>query len=53
MSKKKIVDLTIYMDGLRLDDGEKVEDVINYLKKRYPLPWGYDWEVTHEETFTD
>ena len=49
----KIIDLTIWMDGLKLEDGESEEAVIDYLKERYPLPWGYEWEVTHEESFVD
>ena len=50
---KRIVDLTIHMDGLCLEDGESVEDVIKYLKRRYKLPWDYVWEVRYEEAVDD
>ena len=49
----RIVDLTIWMDGLKLKDKESVEDVIKHLETKYSLPWGYEWEITHEESFTD
>lgn len=50
---KKIIDLVIYMDAVILNEGESAEDVINYLKKKYPLPWGYEWEINHEEIIDD
>lgn len=46
----KIIDLTIWMDGLKLEDGETADTVIEYLEKKYPLPYGYEYEVTYEES---
>lgn len=50
---KRMIDLIIYMDGLTLDEGESAEDVVNYLKEKYELPWEYVYEVTYEETVDD
>lgn len=50
---KKIVDLVIHMDGLMLNDGESVDDVIAYLEDKYPLPYDYIYEVTYEEIIDD
>lgn len=48
-----MIDLVIYMDAVTLKEGESAEDVIDYLKKKYDIPWGYEWEVTHEEIIDD
>ena len=50
---KKMIDVTIYMDAVTLEEGETAETIIDYLKERFPIPWGYVWEVTHEEIVDD
>lgn len=50
---KKMIDLVIYMDAVTLEEGETAETIIDYLKEKYPIPWGYEWEVTHEEIIDD
>lgn len=50
---KRLIDLVIYADGIILEDGETVEDVVKYLEDKYPSQYPYLWRVDYEETLDD
>lgn len=50
---KKIVDAVIYLDGLHLDEDEKIEDVANLIKANYELGYEIVWDVDYEEIIDD
>ena len=53
MSRMKISDVTIWIDGLRLEEGQSVEDIANVLHSHFDIAYPVKYEVTYEECFTD
>ena len=45
----KMIDVILNIDSLFLEDGESVDDVVDYLRKRFDFGYEPQWEVLYEE----
>ena len=50
---KKIVDCVLTIDGLQLDDGESVDDLIAHIGKRFETSYDIVYDVSYEEIIVD
>ena len=48
-----MMDLILNLDSLFLKDDETVDDLIEYLKKKYEFGYEPTYEVTYEEIIDD
>ena len=48
-----MIDLVLNLDSLFLKDGETVDDLVKYLKKKYEFGYEPTYEVTYEEIIDD
>ena len=48
-----MIDLVLNLDSLFLKDGETVDDLVEYLKKKYEFGYEPIYEVTYEEIIDD
>ena len=53
MSEILISDVTVWIDGLTLKDGQTIEDIANVLHSHFDIAYPVKYEVTYEECFTD
>ncbi len=49
----KIVDVVLNIDGLKLNDGESVDDVVKAITERFDVGYDVLYEVTYEEEVAD
>lgn len=48
-----MIDVVLNIDSLFLKDGESVDDVIDYLRKRWDFGYEPTYEVLYEEIIDD
>lgn len=48
-----MVDVVLNIDSLFLKDGESVDDVVDYLRKRWDFGYEPTYEVLYEEVVDD
>lgn len=51
--KMKMIDVVISIDSLFLKDDETIDDVIDYIRKKYDFGYEPNVEILYEETVDD
>ena len=49
----KIIDIIINIDGLRLKDGESIDDLDKFINDHFDIAYDVMYEVTYEEIVDD
>ena len=50
---RKIIDVTLNMDSLELEEWETVEDVCKLIEKNFNIGYDINYEVSYEEIIDD
>lgn len=46
---KKIIDLQLNIDGIILEDGESIEDILNEVKSKIKTSYDIQYNILYEE----
>ena len=53
ISMRKIIDVTLEIDSLELEEWETVEDVCKLIEKNFNIGYDINYEVSYEEIIDD
>jgi len=53
MSRMRITDVTVWIDGLTLMEGQTIDDLADILHQHFDIAYPVKYEVNYEETLDD